>query len=102
MEARVFPLTCASLPLSPTPSSSTYPSLWPSPLRPAYAPGTGTYTFQPFNTHITWFQKSLIFPKICFLGPVMVVLRRSMKKEEPLLEGLPKEYYDDVSASPSI
>lgn len=59
----MFPLTCASLPLSRTPSSLTYPSHWPSPLRPAYALGT--------------------------------VLRRSMKKEEPLLEGLPKEYYDD-------
>ncbi|KAM5551893.1 protein PALE CRESS, chloroplastic [Rosa sericea] len=63
MEARVFPLTSTSLPFSLIPLSSTYPSLWPSPLRPTYAPGT--------------------------------VLRRSMKKEEPLLEGLPKEYYDD-------
>ncbi|XP_040368775.1 protein PALE CRESS, chloroplastic isoform X2 [Rosa chinensis] len=72
MEARVFPLTSTSIPFSLFPSSSTYPSLWFSPLRPTYAPGT-----------------------VCFLGPVMAVLRRSMKKEEPLLEGLPKEYYDD-------
>ncbi|XP_004307135.1 PREDICTED: protein PALE CRESS, chloroplastic [Fragaria vesca subsp. vesca] len=63
METRVLPLTCTLLPFSLMPCSSTYPSLWPSPLRPAYAPGT--------------------------------VLRRSVKKDEPILEGLPKEYYDD-------
>ncbi|PQQ16833.1 protein PALE CRESS chloroplastic [Prunus yedoensis var. nudiflora] len=63
MEARVFPLTCTALPLSPASSSSSHGRLWPSPFKPEHAPKT--------------------------------VLRKSMNKEEPLLEGLPKEYYDD-------
>ncbi|XP_034227600.1 protein PALE CRESS, chloroplastic isoform X2 [Prunus dulcis] len=63
MEARVFPLTCTALPLSPASSSSSHGRLWPSPFKPKHAPKT--------------------------------VLRKSMNKEEPLLEGLPKEYYDD-------
>ena len=35
---------------------------------------------------------------VCFSDFFMAVLRKSKKKEEPVLEDLPKEYYDDVSA----
>ncbi|CAN6541909.1 unnamed protein product [Malus baccata var. baccata] len=51
----------------------------------------------PFNCNQNVFQFwTLSFLNLCAsLGFLMAVLRKSKKKEEPVLEDLPKEYYDD-------
>lgn len=105
MEVSAYPLSWAlHLPVSP-PSSTTLLTL----LQPASRSTSCLGQFSEFPGVVLKFRA----PELKFGGSAVLndstftflccrfmwpVLRRSMSKDEPLVDGLPKEYYDDVRA----
>lgn len=104
MEARVLRLTCTPCTrTSPTSSSSSTisklpQSLCPSLFKPMYPNRAGSLSFIQMTWYLlTLFSVYVSFFKNFLLGFSWPVLARSSSNEDQLLEGLPKEYYDDVS-----